>query len=96
MEVQAMIYDEMDDRPNPEDERAEAWEFWHERAHKLEEENLRLRERVASLQTDLAAKESIEMREIERLHAKLAEYESVPVRLRHIIKTGTLPPEDMK
>ena len=34
--------------------------------------------------------------EIERLRAKLAEYENVPVRLRHIMKTGTMPPEDMK
>jgi hypothetical protein len=38
-----MIYDEMEDRPNPEDERAEAWEFWHERANKLEVENAKLR-----------------------------------------------------
>lgn len=31
-----MIYDEMEDRPNPEDKRAEAWEYWHERANKFE------------------------------------------------------------
>ena len=29
--------------------------------------------------------------EIERLRAKLAEYENVPVRLRSIVKTGTTP-----
>lgn len=38
-----MIYDEMEDRPNPADERAEAWEYWHERANKFEAENYRLR-----------------------------------------------------
>jgi hypothetical protein len=34
--------------------------------------------------------------EIELLRAKLAEYENVPVRLRHIMATGKLPPDDMK
>jgi len=34
--------------------------------------------------------------EIERLRAKLAEYENVPVRLRHIMATGKMPPDDMK
>jgi len=34
--------------------------------------------------------------EIERLRAKLAEYENVPVRLRHIMATGKMPPDDME
>lgn len=44
-----MIYDEMEDRPNPADERAEAWEFWHERSIKFEAETNRLRERLETI-----------------------------------------------
>ena len=32
--------------------------------------------------------------EIERLRAALAEYENVPVRLRHIMNTGKMPPDE--
>jgi hypothetical protein len=35
-------------------------------------------------------------KEIVRLRAKLAEHENVPVRLRHIMATGKMPPDDMK
>lgn len=44
-----MIYDEMEDRPNLADERAEAWEFWHERANKFETEVVQLRIRNEKL-----------------------------------------------
>jgi len=46
-------------------------------------------DRIKKITTDKGA-------EIERLRAKLAEYENVPVRLRHIMATGKMPPDDMK
>lgn len=50
----ALIHDEMEDRPNPEDERIEAWEYWHERANKFESENSRLLIENKELHLDLA------------------------------------------
>jgi hypothetical protein len=36
------------------------------------------------------------IKEVSWLRAKLAEYESAPVRLRHIMTTGKMPPDEMK
>ena len=68
-----MIYDEMDDRPSPEDERAEAWEYWHERANKFEAED-------GEGAIEFVVRHIIELLKLRRLVRDLECIQSVEVR----------------